>query len=273
MADSPLHIDLKTILRNRGGAAARIPGFVVSGLEKLVHQSELNEVLASAWPKEGWEFAEATAKYYGLKIITEGLERLPEGRRFIFASNHPLGGLDGISLIAALGKRYGNENFRFLVNDMLMNVEPLRNVFIPINKYGAQGRAAAKVINDTYASDAQIAIFPAGLVSRLQDGEIKDLKWQKAFVAKAIEFNRTIVPVRFIGSNSNRFYKAAQWRKILGIRFNLEQILLPSEMSRSREKTFKIIFGKPLAPSEILQLGKTHADIAEAIKDIVYSLQ
>ncbi len=272
MTDAPLHIDLKAILRKRGGGAARVPGFVVGWLEKLVHQSELNEVLSTAWPREGWEFAEAAARYYDLKIITEGMERLPEGGRFIFASNHPLGGLDGISIIATLGKRYGNDNFRFLVNDMLMNVEPLRSVFLPINKYGAQGRAAAKAINDTYASDAQIAIFPAGLVSRLQQGSIKDLQWQKAFVAKAREFDRTIVPVHFIASNSKRFYKFAQWRKKLGIKFNLEQILLPGEMSKSRGKTFRIVFGEPIAPAELDKLGKTPAEIAEALKEKVYSL-
>ena len=249
-----------------------MPAFVVGWLERLVHQRELNEVLSTAWPREGWEFAEAAAEYYDLKIITEGMERLPEGGRFIFASNHPLGGLDGISLIAVLGKRYGNENFRFLVNDMLMNVEPLRNVFLPINKYGSQGRAAAKAINDTYASDAQMAIFPAGLVSRLQKGEIKDLQWQKAFVAKAIEFDRTIVPVHFLAYNSRRFYKIAQWRKKLGIKFNLEQILLPGEMSKSRGKTFRIVFGDPIAPSDLSKLGKTPGAIAEAMKERVYSL-
>lgn len=249
-----------------------MPGFVVGWLERLVHQRELNEVLSTAWPREGWEFAEAAARYYDLKIITEGMERLPEGGRFIFASNHPLGGLDGISIIATLGKRYGNENFRFLVNDMLMNVEPLRNVFLPINKYGAQGRAAAKAINDTYASDAQIAIFPAGLVSRLQDGSIRDLRWQKAFVAKAQEYGRAIVPVHFIGLNSKRFYKMAQWRKKLGIRFNLEQILLPGEMSRSRGKTFRIVFGDPIAPEDLQKLGKSPAEIAAALKERVYAL-
>lgn len=249
-----------------------MPGFVAGWLERLVHQRELNEVLSTAWPREGWEFAEAAARYYDLKIITEGMERLPEGGRFIFASNHPLGGLDGISIIATLGKRYGNENFRFLVNDMLMNVEPLRNVFLPINKYGAQGRAAAKAINDTYASDAQIAIFPAGLVSRLQDGSIRDLRWQKAFVAKAQEYDRAIVPVHFIGLNSKRFYKMAQWRKKLGIRFNLEQILLPGEMSRSRGKTFRIVFGDPIAPEDLQKLGKSPAEIAAALKERVYAL-
>lgn len=272
MTDALLHIDLKAILRKRGGKAARVPGFVVGWIERLVHQSELNEVLSTAWPREGWEFAEATARYYDLKIITEGLERLPEGGRFIFASNHPLGGLDGISIIATLGKRYGNDNFRFLVNDMLMNVEPLRNVFLPINKYGAQGRTAAKAINEAYASDAQIAIFPAGLVSRIQQGGIKDLRWQKAFVSKAFEFDRAIVPVHFIGLNSRRFYKLAQWRKRLGIKINLEQILLPGEMSRSRGKTFRIVFGEPVPPAELHRIGKSPAEIASAIKERVYSL-
>lgn len=270
-----LKIDLTGIIRSRvGGLKGKlIPGFMLKALERLIHQDELNEALEVTYPKEGTDFAEAIYKHFNVTLRVEGLENIPSEGRFIFASNHPLGGLDGIGLIAILGRKYGDKGISFLVNDMLMNVEPLRPVFLPINKYGSQGREAALAINEAYASDRQILIFPAGLCSRLgDDGEIRDLKWNKSFIAKAIEYKRDIIPVHFIGENSPKFYKTARRRKKLGLKINIEQALLPSELCKARGKEFRVIFGKPIPWQSLIFAGKSQTAVAADIKSVVYSL-
>lgn len=274
-----MEINLHKILRERMPAKARrfVPGFLISALERIIHQDDLNEMLRVCAPAEGSEFASRILRHLDITITTEGLDRLAaaanDGKRLMFAGNHPLGGLDGIALIAVLGGIYGDDGIRFLVNDMLMNVEPLRKVFLPVNKFGAQRRSAAEAINDALASDMQIFQFPAGLVSRLQPGGgIADLEWQKAFVAKAIEYKRDIVPVRFVGENGMRFYRAAKWRKKLGIKVNLEQVLLPGEVCRTRGRSFRIIFGTPISWQELRDSGKTPRRLAAEIRNRVYSL-
>lgn len=273
-----LNIDLHKILRTRAGGKGRlIPGFIISALERFIHQDELNETLDVTYPAEGTEFAEAVYKHFDLSLEVRGLDNIPESGRFIFASNHPLGGLDGIGLIKVLGKRYGDLGLRFLVNDMLMNVEPLRTVFLPINKYGSQGREAARAIAEAYASDAQILIFPAGLVSRLQpDGSIADLTWQKSFIQKALEYKRDIIPVRFEGLNRRRFYKTAYWRKKLGLKVNIEQAMLPAELCASRGKKFRVTFGKPILWQELaerLASGSTPARLASDLRTLTHNLK
>lgn len=275
MNDGPLQIDLQAILRQRVPAAKRrwIPRWVVRRLERLVRQDELNGILRRTYPKEGAEFATAALRDLDIDVEVRGMENIPEEGRFIFASNHPLGGLDGIALISVLGARYGDEGLRFPVNDMLMNVRPLRGVFIPINKFGRQGREAARQLACTYESDAQVIFFPAGLVSRLhKGGDIKDLEWQKAFVAKALEYERDIIPVHFSGRNSMRFYRAAKWRKRLGIGFNLEQLLLPSELCRAKGSRYVITIGEPISAVSLRQSGKSPKALAADIRDIVYAL-
>lgn len=272
--NKPLQIDLKEILRQRIPQATRrwIPGVLYTALEKIICQRELNGILQRTFPLRGSAFCNAVLADLEITVSVTGLDSLPPGR-YIFASNHPLGGLDGITLIAALGARYGDENIRFLVNDMLMHVEPLSDVFLPINKYGSQGRHAATAIANAYASDGQIVIFPAGLVSRLHDdGSIHDLKWNKAFVAKAMEYDRPIVPVFFDALNRHRFYRWARLRKRLGIKVNLEQVTLPSELVHSRGRHFRIIFGSPIAPSRLKDSGRTPPVLAEAIRSMVYKL-
>ncbi len=271
-----MNIDLHRILRERVGGwkGKLIPGCLISALERMVHQRELNEVLDSVRPAQGTEFARKTYDYFELTLESRGEENIPDEGRFIFASNHPLGGLDGIGLIKVLGRRYGDDGLRFLVNDMLMNVEPLRPVFLPINKYGSQGRAGASAIASAYASDVQMLIFPAGLVSRLQpDGAIEDLTWQKSFVQKAVEYRRDIIPVRFEGRNRMRFYRTARWRKRLGLKVNIEQAMLPAELCASRGKKFRVTFGRPIGWQEIsarLSDGETPAQIAASIRSLIY---
>lgn len=275
MNDGPLQIDLQEILRRRVPPARRrwIPRWLVRRLERLVRQDELNGILQRTYPNEGTSFATAALKDLNIEVEVRGLENIPQTGRFIFASNHPLGGLDGIALISVLGARYGDDRLRFPVNDMLMNVRPLRGVFIPINKFGRQGREAARQLAETYASDAQMIFFPAGLVSRLHKGGlIKDLEWQKAFVAKALEYDRDIIPVHFSGRNSMKFYRLAKWRKRLGIKFNFEQILLPSELCKSKGSKYVITIGKPLTAASLRESGKTPRQLAADIRDRVYSL-
>lgn len=271
-----LQLDIEGILRKRIPSRKQkfIPGFLYGALSRLIHQDELNEMLRIGYPSQGSEFSRKVLEHLDIEVTVEGAENLPaKDRRVVFASNHPLGGLDGIALIAVLGQRYGDENIRFLVNDLLMNVEPLGTVFLPINKYGSQARAAAEAINAEYASDRQIVIFPAGLVSRLHPGgEVHDLKWQKAFVQKAIENDRDIVPVRFVALNRKRFYRLAKWRKKLGIKVNIEQATLPAELCASRGKRFRIIIGQPVSVSELRASGKSFPQLAEDLRAAIYRL-
>lgn len=269
-----LQLNLHDILRARitGTKGKLIPGFLISGLENLIHQDELNEVLAAVYPAEGSEFARRVYDYFNIRLEVEGLDKLPTDKRLIFACNHPLGGLDGIGMIAILGEVYGDDNVKVLVNDMLMNIEPLRSVFLPINKYGGQAREAARKISDTYAGQGQMVIFPAGLVSRIgKDGCIMDLKWHKSFVDKAIKYERDIVPVRFDGLNRSSFYKLAKWRKKLGIKVNLEQALLPAEFCNSKGKTFQITFGTPISWQKLRDSKDSHEAIAAKIRHIVHN--
>lgn len=272
-----LRINLHEILRKRlGKKSCYVPGFLISGLERLVHQRELNEVLETTYPAEGVDFARQVYDYFGLTLEVDGLENVPDHGRFVFASNHPLGGLDGIGLIKILGEKYGDDGIRFLVNDLLMNVEPLRPVFLPVNKFGGQGRAAARGIAEAFDSERQLLIFPAGLCSRLgDDGKIRDLSWQKSFVQRAIASGRDIIPVKFVGENRRRFYRLARWRKKLGIGFNIEQVFLPSELCAARGKKFRVIFGKPVPHAELearLAAGESVQSLVKYIRSLSEAL-
>lgn len=246
MSSQPMKIDVDKVLRDRLPKHYKyIPRFVVRWLERTICQDQLNAILLKMADKNSVDAATAALDEMNITVDATGLERLPDGR-FMFVSNHPLGGLDGLALISLLGNRY-DKRIKFLVNDLLMAVEPLRGVFLPVNKYGKQARAAAVQIEEALQSDSQFITFPAGLCSRMQpDGSIADLPWQKAAVAHAINHHRDIVPIYFDAHNSQFFYRFAKWRKKLGIKFNIELIFLPREMIKMSGSTLRVIIGEPI---------------------------
>jgi len=114
--------------------------------------------------------------------------------------------------------------------------------------------------------------FPAGLCSRKINGQIQDTDWKKSFIQKAVEHQRDVVPVYFEGRNSNFFYRLANLRKRLGIKMNYEMIYLPDEMFRSKHKTFRIHFGKPV-PWQTFDSSKKPVEWAEWVKELAYNLR
>lgn len=272
MSQEPFLIDLDKVLETKAPKLAkRIPKFVVNYIKRKVHVDELNHILTIFADKKGVDFMNSVVDYFGLSLEVKGLENIPDDGRYIFASNHPLGGLDGICLSSIIGNKY-NKKVKYIVNDILYYIENLKPIFLPINKHGAQARQAMQETTNAFSSDNQIITFPAGICSRKQKGQIVDLEWKKSFIQKAIESERDIVPIYFEAKNSNFFYKFANIRKRLGIKFNIEMIFLPDEMFKNKGQTFSITFGKPI-PYSTFNKSKNANQWADYVKDIAYNLK
>lgn len=239
-------IDIDNVIASKSPKLQKaLPRFIVRYLKRIIHQDEINEVLAKHGDKQGVDFIEEALKQMQVTYSVEGLENLEPDGRYLFASNHPLGGLDGMILIHLLGKKY--PDIKFPVNDLLMHVSQLRNIFIPINKHGAQSLSGVKQFEETFASHSQVLYFPAGLCSRKQRGRIEDLDWKKSFIVKAVKHKRDIVPVFFSGRNSNFFYNLARLRNFLRIKVNIEMLYLVDEMFKQKGKSIKVIIGEPIS--------------------------
>ena len=266
-------IDIEEILRKKASKVyPKIPKFVINWLKRLIYQDGLNDFLTKNDGVEGLDFMKNAVEYFQLTLHLEGEENIPQSdEKFIFASNHPLGGLDGICLSAVLGEKYHGK-IKYLVNDILYFIEPLRKIFVPINKHGRQAKEGAQVINEAFDSENQIITFPAGLCSRKQNGKIEDLEWKKMFIVKAVEYQRNIIPVYFIARNSSFFYRLANIRKFLGLKFNIEMLFLPREMFKSKGSSYIIRFGEPIS-WKTFDSSKTPLVWAQNVKEIVYHLE
>lgn len=270
MSDPSLRFDLEQIVNGRGGKG-RVPQFVINWGKRFIHQDFINGFLEQGY--EGVEFCEECMKALDVTVNVEGMENLEgfgDDVRFTFASNHPLGGIDGVALGMVFGKRFDGK-IKYLVNDILMNVKGLAPMCVPINKLGAQARDLPRLIDDAFNSGNHMIIFPAGICSRKIDGKIQDLPWGKAFIRKSVMTGRQVVPVHFVAQNSKRFYRVATWCKRLGIKFNLAMLLLPDEMYKAQHGTFKVVFGDPIPP-ETFDGSRTPYEWAQWVRAKVYEL-
>ena len=277
MTDSPetndiLQLDVEQILYSKNPALKKaLPGFLVRYLKRIVHQDELNEFLRICRKPPGCGIHKGRTRIFQDKLQGfTGAENIPASGRYIFVSNHPLGGLDGLVFIYELSKYY--KSLKFPVNDILMTIRNLSGVFLPINKHGSQEREAVRLIEEAYASDSQILYYPAGLCSRKKKGVIRDLQWHKSFISKSIQYKRDVVPAYFSGRNSDFFYNLSNIRNFLGIKANIEMLYLVDELFKQKGKAIDLVFGKAI-PWQTFDKSRSAAEWAEWVKEKSYELK
>lgn len=264
-------INVKKVFYDKNPKLAKwIPGFMYKFFERIIHQDDMNRVLDRGRGKKGVDFARACFDEIGVHIQSKNEHYIPTSGKVILVSNHPLGGLDGMGFISEVHKV--RPDVRFIVNDILMNIKPLQNIFLGVNKLGANVKKSLIEVENQFASESATLIFPAGLVSRKIEGKIMDLSWHKSFITKSVKYKSDVVPCFIEGNNSKLFYNLAKWRKKLGIKLNIEMLLLPSEMFKQKGQTITIHFGKPIPAWLIKNIGEHHK-IANAMRHFVYKIK
>ena len=260
-------IDIESVLAQKL-PKKKIPKAAIWLLKKIIHQDWMNVMLKDYYGGAGIEFAEATLNYLKAHIESYGFERIDSNKKYIFVSNHPLGGLDGVSLATVLGTKF--KDVKFLVNELLNYLVPLQPLIVPIKVGGGmQKKEQAERIEETLNSDQQLIIFPAGACSRFQVKHgVKDMEWKKTFIAQAVKHQRDVIPIYFKGHNSFFFYALSFIRKHLGIKVNIELLFLVDEMYKNQGSTFKAYFGEPIPWQTFV--GKNAKKEASRIKEFIY---
>lgn len=266
-------IDIEKILKGKMGAKAKfVPSFLVNWLKHIIHQDQVNAFIWDNRDVTGTEWLESCVRYLDMTLEIKGKENLPapdDGRLYTFVSNHPLGGEDGVALGAIIGRHY-DSRFRYLVNDLLMNLPGLAPLCIPINKTGSQARNFPAMVEAGFQSDHHILMFPAGLCSRRKNGVIRDLPWKKTFITKSVQYQRDVVPIHFSGQNSNFFYRLANFSDRF-LPFNLAMMFLVDEMYKNVHKKFTVTIGKPIS-WQTFDKSKSPMEWANFVQNSVYAL-
>ena len=270
----PLQFDIPAILRQKA-PNKHVPAFLVRYLERITHVKQMNAFLRKYPDLRGYEFIERViSEELGCSASIDGTEHIPtDDKPVIFISNHPLGGLDGM-IIAQLIHRTRKRPLKVIVNELLMYMEPIADLWAPVSKTGHLTKEQVAEQQRMWESETDVLTFPAGSCSRLQriggKWQVQDLEWQKNFVQRAIEYRRDIVPIYFEGRNSRFFYALAYLRKMLHIKMNIEMLYLVDEMYGAYGKHFQVHVLPPI-PYTMFDNSRSPKEWAQYVKSIVYA--
>ncbi|PZX54753.1 1-acyl-sn-glycerol-3-phosphate acyltransferase [Algoriphagus chordae] len=263
-------IDIEKAIDSKNPSLLKwMPGFMLNYIKRVTHEAWMNEVLDRVDHLHGIDYAKGLMRELNIEVELVGKENIPKTGGIVITANHPLGGIDGIALIQAIGEV--RSDVRFLVNDLLMAFKNFNTLFIPINKHGKNSGDTLAAIESAYSGSCAVLIFPAGLVSRKDETGIRDLQWKKSFVTKAKKYKKDILPCFVGGKNSKFFYNLAFWRKKIGIKANIEMFYLADELYKQQGQKVVITVGEQVS-YQSLDSSKTDGQWADHLKDVVYEL-
>ncbi|PJA08025.1 MAG: glycerol acyltransferase [Flavobacteriales bacterium CG_4_10_14_0_2_um_filter_32_8] len=264
-------IDIEKVIKSKNPKLLRwLPQFLINYLKRTLHQDEVNQVLYENRDLYGYDFCQELIHRFQIEIKVKGLENIPKEGGYIFASNHPLGGMDAMALVTVMAPI--RTDIKFIVNDILLNLKNLKGLFVGVNKHGVNSKESLNLVDDLFASDQAIFVFPAGLVSRRKKGIVADLEWKKTFITRAKKHHKSIIPVYVGGNLSNFFYHLSNFRTNLGIKANLEMLYLADETFKQKNKTLTIIFGKPI-PASFFNHSKSDKEWAKWMETKVHNMK
>ena len=161
-------INVEKILKTKAPSLyKKMPRFLVRYFTMVLHQDEVNSDLQKISDLVGVPKFHKHLEINNIQIDYHGKENVPSDGRFIFVSNHPFGGPDGIMIVSAVGKMFPKT--KLMVNDLLMYLPDIEDVFIPINRFGRNKHEYVDMLEKSMNSDYQIIIFPAGARRGLQE--------------------------------------------------------------------------------------------------------
>lgn len=263
-------INIDAILKERAAKKYRfIPRFIIQYLERILHQDEINGFLKKNDHLNSIEFSQAIIDEFRIQVNVSGLDKIPKSDGCIVVCNHPLGGLDAMALVPHLAKV--RKDIRYIVNDLLLNIDPLKELFVGVNKTGASGRNSLRKVEELFGSDKMVVLFPSGMVSRCINGKVQDLPWQKTFFTKAMKYKKPIIPIYINGELSPFFYRLSKVRKLLGIKMNIEMLYLANELFKQKDRKINFVVGSPIivhSPTQYLSV----VEGVQSIREELYNL-
>lgn len=206
-----------------------------------------------------FELTQCTYSY-----LENELEKVPATGNVVIMSNHPLGALDGLAMLAVVGKR--RPDIKIVVNDVLNYLENVNDLFLPVDLFNVRSQRRNLLDISSHMREGKaIIFFPAGMVSRKVKGSVQDPPWTKGAIGFARKFKSPILPTFIDAKNSWLFYN------ILKINNDIAPLLFPREMFNAKGSDINIKFGDLISP-DIFEKYENDVILTELIRKAVYNI-
>ena len=234
-------------------------------LERFLRIRDINDVMHKFRHFQDIDFIEAFFADIDFTVMVKKRElmNIPAQGPFVGIANHPLGGLDGLALLKVIHEV--RDDVKIIVNDILMNVDNLKGVFVPYNrKKNHIPVSSVREVSETLKNNGCVLFFPAGGVSRIRPDGLKDPKWMSGAFFFAKRFRCPIVPM-FIHAKNSFFYYIFTL-----IHRKLAALMLPREIFKKKSTSISITIGQ-IIPADLFK-NIPESKLARTLKKAVYAL-
>lgn len=243
----------------------RIRRQVASMLGRLADEQGFNRTLDAVGAAEGFDFVERGLDVLGVsyRAVAREKEHIPVEGPLLVVANHPLGMVDALTLLNLIGSV--RQDVRILGNDWLASIPQLRRLLLPVDVFG---KGAASRLRDIYRAlddGRALIVFPAGEVSRMRPGGVRDGRWSDGFARIALRSGAPVLPVHVAARNSAMFYGLSMLAKPLGT------AMLPREAASPVKRRIGVSIGALVGADELRQRsGGSPAQAARLMRRHVY---
>lgn len=263
------------MLRIEAGIKQRFPQ-IFSGRKALLTQPLLRQLArfnrfdfieqlaAQHAHLHGHAFVGAILRHLDCRYLIDDVERdcIPEFGRCLIVANHPLGGLDALTLLKCVADIRGD--VMIVANEVLAQIENIQSLLLPVRVMGGKPTAESlAAVQSALEQEKAVIVFPAGEVSRLNWQGIRDGAWRHTFLTWAERCKAPIIVAHMQARNSALFYGISALYRPLGA------AMLARELSTARPRRIPIrlstINARPTDRSA------SRKQIAGLVRDAVYA--
>ncbi|NUS38439.1 MAG: GNAT family N-acetyltransferase [Lysobacter sp.] len=246
------------------GRRGRLVAPVVRTFARWIRLDLAEAIAARHRHLAGLPFVRAVLESLGAdyRITAADLARIPARGRLLVVANHPAGALDALALLDAIGRV--RQDVRIVANDVLGALEPLGALLLPVRVFGGgAGAASLKAIERALRAEQCVVVFPAGEVSRLGFGGVRDARWRSGFARFARACAAPVLPVRIFARNSALFYGLSTLFRPAGT------VMLARELFERSRQAVLLRVGEPTQ----VEAGEDVASAQRRIRRVVYALK
>lgn len=248
------------------GAGRTLSRPVVELLRRVTCEAQVNSTLDRLAGSRSFDFIERALEdlQFGYRVAPSDRENIPSEGRVVIVANHPLGAMDALALLHLVGSV--RRDVRILANEVLMQLDGLRELLIPLDVFGGQARGGLREAYRTLEAEQALIVFPAGEVSRIRPAGVRDGRWSEGFVRFARRCGAPVVPVHVQAQNSAMFYGMSMLAKPLAT------LMLPREIFAARAQCITLTVGAPVPPQALQAPGLSERQLAQRMRMHVYRI-
>lgn len=234
-------------------------------LGRLADEDGFNRVLERVGDAEGFDFVERVLEVLGTSYQVNPRERehIPVDGPLLVVANHPLGMQDALVLLQLIGSV--RRDVRFLGNDWLAVLPQLGQLMLPVDVFGKGAASRLRGIYRALDKGEALIVFPAGEVSRVGPGGVRDGRWSDGFARLSLHSKAPVLPVHVAARNSAMFYGLSMLAK------PLSTAMLPREAVAPGKRRIGFSIGALISAEELEQRsGGSSSQAAKLMRRHVY---